>query len=87
MDELDDIEKRHALMRNSREVRSRLPVDSHSQLDTGYTGRPDTDIAKLVVTQRAKRDRQIAAILRSKNREIASRPDQDRAANKNESEK
>ena len=42
-DELDKIAQLEK--RNPRdEEKSLIPVDSCSQLDTGYTGRPDTDV-------------------------------------------
>lgn len=37
-DELDEIERRER--RISRDTKRLIPVDSHSRLDTGYTGRP-----------------------------------------------
>ena len=44
LDELNEIERREGLVRDPREERRLIPVDSHSQLDTGYTGRPlDTE--------------------------------------------
>lgn len=66
MDELDAAEKRCELMRGSRAERSLIPVDSHAQLDTGYTGRPDTDMKKREVAERERRDAQLRAIIRSK---------------------
>ena len=63
MDEMEDIERQQDRLRSSREERSLLPVDSCSQLDTGYTGRPDTDGAAFKARMKAERDRQIAAIM------------------------
>jgi hypothetical protein len=42
-DELESIERREK-MHDAREERKLLPVDSNSQLDTGYTGRSDCDM-------------------------------------------
>lgn len=42
-DELEDLERREK-MHDPREDRRLLPVDSDSQLDTGYTGRSDCDM-------------------------------------------
>lgn len=42
-DELEELERREK-MHDPREERRLLPVDSYSQLDTGYTGRSDCDV-------------------------------------------
>jgi len=42
-DELEELERREKLY-DAREERRLIPVDSHSQLDTGYTGRSDCDM-------------------------------------------
>ncbi len=42
-DELEELERREKI-HDPREERRLLPVDSHSQLDTGYTGRSDCDM-------------------------------------------
>ena len=40
-DELERIEKREIKQRCPREEKKLIPIASHSQSDTGYTGRPD----------------------------------------------
>jgi hypothetical protein len=44
LDDLEEIEKAELKQRDPREDRKLIPIDSVSQLDTGYTGRPDTDM-------------------------------------------
>lgn len=66
MDELDKLERRELRLQDSREERRLLPIDSCSQLDTGYTGRPDTDMARQQAREKEQRDRKVAAILKGK---------------------
>jgi hypothetical protein len=40
IDELEQAERREMKLHRPREIKRLIPVDSHSQLDTGYTGRP-----------------------------------------------
>lgn len=51
-DELNKLEKLTQKQRDARENRRLIPIDRVSQLDTGYTGRPDTDMQ--VQTERMK---------------------------------
>ena len=64
-DELERIEKR-GKWHDEREERRLVPIDSFSHLDTGYTGRPDTDMARQEAREKEVRDRQVALILRGK---------------------
>lgn len=60
-DELDNIERSEIRACDPRERRRRLPVDSSSQLDTGYTGRPDTDVDAQVAEEKLRRERFLKA--------------------------
>ncbi len=46
MDELEKLDKLEQRRLDPREDRKLLPIDSYSQSDTGYTGRPDGDMQK-----------------------------------------
>lgn len=51
IDELERLDREQQKFCAPREVKKLIPIDRDSQLDTGYTGRPDTDLPEL----RAKR--------------------------------
>lgn len=67
LDELDQIERKEK--QDPREERRLIPIDSFSQLDTGYTGRPDGDVIEDQKHDRRLQQRYIRAMKHIGDRE------------------